>query len=172
MFDALKKKLVKASSVVTSDEIIAAIKSEITRVVAGDTSAVTTEDMTRLKAIITRGKLSTNKKEIFKQIRFLLLAISNRKDEITLNTQVSNKSREIAQEIGTVPVLNEDVRLPVNTYWAKAKTVTEWGKTPWYNPSRTNQQEKIGFFTSSSKKAGVRKQLFSDEIAIEESTFE
>lgn len=171
MFDALKKKLAKASLVVTSDEIIAAIKLEITRVVAGDTSAVTAEDMKRLKAIITRGKLSTNKKEIFKQIRFLLLAISNRKDEITLNTQVSNKLQVIMQEIGTVPVLNKDVRLPVNTYWAKAKTVTEWGETPWYNPSRTNQQEKIGFFTSSSKKAGVREQLFSDEIAIE-STFE
>lgn len=86
MFDDLKKKLAKASSTISSDEIIDAIKSEITEVVNGGISSVTSDDVTRLKAIITRG---ADNKEILKQVRFLLLVITNRKDQITINNQVS-----------------------------------------------------------------------------------
>lgn len=142
------------------EDIIAGIQVEIKKIVNKERVTIEPHYTSLLKKISQQS----NNEEIFKQIRFLILAISNRKEMINITAKTLKILESISNKIGIVPTLNSSVRLPDNTYWAKPRTVKKWGETPWYDPSRTNEEEKVTFFTSSQT-ASVRKQLFSEENA-------
>jgi len=104
---------------------------------------------------------SEKKEEIKQQLRFLLLAINNRKEKFTTPEQKQNFIHlytSITQLIGAVPRLNDDIypiKLPDDEFlptgffkrWNIDKKITpeRWAAIKWEDPSRNSSE--IEFFT-------------------------
>ena len=107
-----------------------------------------------------------SKTHLNQQLRFLILVIKNRQEEISLPEELLSKLEEISQLIGNVPGLNKEIELPAQPFLPRnfTKTVKKWERIIWKYPSRESREEKLEFFSYRStdhRMASVRLHLIA-----------
>lgn len=122
------------------------------------------ETLQGLHKAIQDLSISATKSTLSQLLRFLLLVIENRLDQLKSPSEVGILCEQISRIIGHVPILNAVVVLPDPRFLPVQyqTSILSWADTIWKNPSRESREEKLEFFTrreAGYKMASVRLHL-------------
>jgi hypothetical protein len=135
-----------------------AIMSDIQKIVAEGLTEIEPasfiDTLQQLHQEIQGLPFSTTKSNLSQSLRFLVLVIEKRLNQLEVPEHLRAQCEQISNIIGHVPVLNAVVPLPDSEFLPSQfqQSAFSWGKIIWRNPSRESREEKLEFFTRS--KAG------------------
>ena len=105
----------------------------------------------RLSDAILALPFSVAKEDMCRHVRLLCLILNNRLTKIPQQQRddVNQLLLERESVLGCVPELNDNIDLPGEQYLPPSykKTFAKWKKMIWSNPSRSNENERLHFFT-------------------------
>jgi hypothetical protein len=158
--------------------ILKSLEEQVTEAIKHDTLEIIKKGLAEINSVLLVEILqqlhqaiqglpdSITKSNLSQQLRFLMLVIQNRLEQIHSPETLPEILEQITQDIGSVPELNIEIPLPAQAFLPRnfEKTVRTWERIIWQHPSRESRGERLEFFLQRGvdyKAASVRLHLIS-----------